>query len=99
MFRLTCFDYLRAKLAKKRDQHVANLTLQTFTQDDKKLLHIFMLLEELEIKHQRQASVFELNKIIGFSLDETAKLVNNSKATVSRDINFARHWLAAKLVD
>lgn len=97
VFRLTCVDYLRAKLAKKRDGQLANLEILTCSEDDKNLLQIFMLLEDFENKYQRQAEVFELNKIIGFSLAETAELVKSSKATVSRDVNFARHWLASRL--
>lgn len=99
VFRLTCIDYLRVKLAKKRNlKNVVN-EFPTFFEDDKNLLNIFILLDEFEGKHQKQAIAFELNKIIGFSLGETAELTSTSKATVSRDIKFARHWLAARLID
>jgi len=69
-----------------------------YNSDDVNLLQIFVLLEEFEKRFARQPLVFQFNKIMGFSLDETAELTENSKATVSRDINFARHWLASKLV-
>ena len=97
VFRLTCIDYLRTRLAQKRDAKQANAEIQTFTQNEVSVLQIFMLFEELEKSYPRQAQVFELNKIIGFSLAETAELIGSSKATVSRDINFARHWLASRL--
>ena len=97
VFRLTCIDYLRSKMAHKRDAQSVNHETLPYTKDDENLLQIFMLLEELEKNYHRQADVFELNKIIGFSLQETAELTGSSKATVSRDINFARHWLASRL--
>lgn len=97
VFRITCIDYLRAKLALKRDTSMTNLDVQDPI-DDMSLLQILMLLEEFEEKFERQATVFQLNKVIGFSLDETAELTKSSKATISRDLNFARHWLASRLV-
>ncbi len=97
VFRLTCIDYLRKKLTKKRDAQAANLELETYTKDNLNILQIFIVLDELEIKHPRQAMAFELHKIIGFNLAETAEITSSSKATVSRDVNFARHWLASKI--
>ncbi len=99
VFRLTCIDYLRTKLAKKRNINAAALELPTYIEDDRNVLQLFMLLDEFESKFEKQATAFELNKIIGFSLAETSEIVKQSKATVSRDIKFARHWLASRLVD
>lgn len=98
VFRLTCIDYLRAKLAQKRNLQNSFNDLPAYIEDDRNLLQIFMLLEELESKFAKQAMAFELNKIIGFSLEETSQLTNSSKATVSRNIKFSRHWLASRLV-
>ena len=40
------------------------------------------------------ASVF-----LGFTADETAELLNISKATVDRELKFARGWLYERLHD
>ena len=96
VFRFTCIDYLRKKLRIKRKEKI-NLPEQDNINDNMNLLQILMLIEEFESKFERQATIFQLSKIIGFSLEETARLTKNSKATVSRDLKFARHWLAARL--
>ncbi len=98
VFRLTCIDYLRAKLADKRDVRLAHSDQTEQSAEDVNMLHILMLIEEFETKFARQATIFQLTKVMGFSIEETAKLTNNSKATISRDLNFAKHWLASKLV-
>ncbi len=97
VFKLTCIDYLRVKLSLKHNSRGINLEMTKYNSDDVNLLQILILLEDFEAKFVRQSLVFQLNKIMGFSLDETAKMTNSSKATVSRDLNFARHWLVSKL--
>lgn len=97
VFRLTCIDYLRAKLASKRKLQDTITQLPNKTDDNKELLNLVILLEEFEEEYERPSMAFQLNKIIGFSLNETAQIMETSKATLSRDIKFARHWLANKL--
>jgi DNA-directed RNA polymerase specialized sigma24 family protein len=41
--------------------------------------------------------MLELRYFLGFTAEETAELLTVSKATVDRDLKFARSWLYQKL--
>jgi RNA polymerase sigma factor (TIGR02999 family) len=97
VFKLTCIDYLRAKLAKKRNLSELTNEIKSQIEDDKSLLQILIILEKLEKEHEIQAIAFQLHYITGLTIEETAQMLKCSKATVSRHITFARHWLASKL--
>ncbi len=55
------------------------------------------LLEELAELDPRKCRMVELRFFLGFSAEETAELLKISKATVDRDLRFARVWLAERL--
>lgn len=94
----TCVDLLRKKLAFKRSPNLGTAaTRKTHVSADHSLYQMLLLLEELTQLHARQAQSFKLHCVIGFTLTETAEMTEVSEATVSRDVTFSRHWLAAKL--
>ena len=55
------------------------------------------LLEELGEMDPRKCRMVELRFFLGFSAEETAELLETSKATVDRDLRFVRVWLAERL--
>lgn len=64
---------------------------------DEKLLAIDEALERLESLDARAAKAIELRFFGGLTEVECAEAMNISIATVKRDLDFARTWLAAQL--
>jgi RNA polymerase sigma factor (sigma-70 family) len=61
------------------------------------MLDLDRVLEELEQLDPRKCRMVELRFFLGFTAEETAELLNTSKATVDRDLRFVRGWLYDKL--
>ena len=61
------------------------------------VLDLDRVLDELEAIDQRKCRMVELRYYLGFTADETAELLNTSKATVDRDLKFVRAWLFDRL--
>jgi RNA polymerase sigma factor (TIGR02999 family) len=61
------------------------------------LMDLDRVLEELEQLDPRKCRMVELRFFLGFSAEETAELLNTSKATVDRDLRFVRGWLYDRL--
>jgi RNA polymerase sigma factor (TIGR02999 family) len=61
------------------------------------MLDLDRVLNELEQIDGRKCRMVELRFFLGFSAEETAELVGASKATVDRDLKFARGWLYDRL--
>jgi RNA polymerase sigma factor (TIGR02999 family) len=57
------------------------------------VLQLNIALEKLETMDARKAQLVELRYFLGCTADETAELMNLSKATVDRDLKFVRSWL------
>jgi RNA polymerase sigma factor (TIGR02999 family) len=57
------------------------------------VLQLNIALEKLETIDARKAQLVELRYFLGCTADETAELMNLSKATVDRDLKFVRSWL------
>jgi len=55
------------------------------------------VLDELEEIDPRKCRMVELRFFLGFTADETAELLSTSKATVDRELRFARAWLHERL--
>ena len=58
-----------------------------------KILDLNEALSRLEEIAERQSKVVELRFFCGFTIEETAKIMGISTATVKRDWNLARSWL------
>jgi RNA polymerase sigma factor (TIGR02999 family) len=57
------------------------------------VLQLNIALDQLETMDARKAQLVELRYFLGCTADETAELMNMSKATVDRDLKFVRSWL------
>lgn len=58
-----------------------------------KILDLNEALSQLEKIAERQSKIVELRFFCGFTIEETAKIIGVSSATVKRDWNLARSWL------
>jgi RNA polymerase sigma factor (TIGR02999 family) len=63
------------------------------------VLSVHQALERLSDLDERQVRVVECRFFGGLTIEETAKALNISEPTVSRDWNMARAWLNKELLD
>ena len=61
------------------------------------MLDLDRVLDELGAIDPRKCRMVELRFVLGFSALETAELMGTSKATVDREMRFARGWIYEKL--
>jgi DNA-directed RNA polymerase specialized sigma24 family protein len=61
------------------------------------MIDLDRILEELEQIDARKCKMVELRFFLGLTADETAQLLNTSKATVDREMRFVRGWLNERL--
>jgi RNA polymerase sigma factor (TIGR02999 family) len=61
------------------------------------IIDLDRVLTELDQIDSRKCRMLELRFFLGFTAEETAELLGVSKATVDRDLKFARSWLYDKL--
>lgn len=96
-------DYAVRKKAQKRggERHRVTLGKQNISTEVKleDILSIHQALERLAKIDERQAQVVECRYFGGLTLDETAKALDISTATVSRDWNMARAWLNREITE
>ena len=94
-------DHARRRTAGKRGrQHQATLDSDAALASDpasEEVLAVDEALERLASLDPRQAQLVELRYFAGFSIEETAELMQISPATVKRDWAFARAWLQREL--
>ncbi|MGO8857817.1 MAG: ECF-type sigma factor [Steroidobacteraceae bacterium] len=101
LMRRILIDHARAENRDKRDggvkvpMHEALVWVSTIPSAD--LLDIDRALEELQRIDPRKSRMVELRFFLGSTSEETADLLNISKATVDREIKFARGWLYERL--
>ncbi len=97
VMRLILGDHARATNAQSRGGGLQRIPLS----DDlswveigsPEVLQLNIALEKLETMDARKAQLVELRYFLGCTVDETAELMNLSKATVDRDLKFVRSWL------
>ena len=61
------------------------------------MIELNTALEELHAVDPRKVQLVELRYFLGCTAEETATLVGSSKATVDRDLKFARSWLFRRI--
>jgi RNA polymerase sigma factor (TIGR02999 family) len=61
------------------------------------MLDLDRVLREFEDLDPRKCRMVELRFFLGFTAEETAEMMNTSKASVDRDLKFARGWLQHRL--
>ena len=95
-------DYARTKHREKRGGDNIKLSLaeaMTVAAEEKgvDLIALDEALNKLNLLDEQQARVVELRYFSGLSLEETAKVLHVSRATVARDWEAARAWLHREL--
>lgn len=63
------------------------------------LIDLERVLRELEALDPRKCRMVELRYFLGFTAEETADLLQLSKASVDRDLRFTRAWLHDRLLN
>ncbi len=90
-------DYARKRKADKRGSGKTNLSIDKaeflLTDTEEQLIGLDDALNKLEKIDERAMKIVELRFFSGLSIEETAKLLNISPATVKRDWSFAKAWL------
>ena len=61
------------------------------------ILDLDNAMSDLELLDERKCRMVELRFILGFTAEETADVMGMSKASVDRDLRFARSWLQNRL--
>jgi RNA polymerase sigma factor (TIGR02999 family) len=93
-------DHARSERRQKRDGGTAvpldEETAWTEARPEE-LLDLDRVLKEFEELDPRKCRMVELRFFLGFTAEETAEMMNISKATVDRDLKFARGWLSHRL--
>jgi len=102
MMRRILVDHARKRAAHKRGAGAAKISLEdahglSSGQDPVDLVALDDLMEELARLNERHARVVELRFFTGLDVNETARAVGVSPATVKNDWRAARAWLAARL--
>jgi len=104
--RRVLIDRARQRRAQKRGGNRLRIDLDTFhpqsrppaaDADPEALLALDDALAKLERLHPRQGKAVELCYFAGLTLEETARVLETSAATVMRDLRFAEAWLAREL--
>lgn len=90
-------DYARKRKAVKRGTGQTLLTLDkaefVINESEEQILNLDEALKRLEEHDERAYEIVELRYFSGLSIEETAKILDVSPATVKRDWNFAKAWL------
>ena len=102
MMRRILVDHARKRAAQKRGAGAGKISLEdayglSSGQNPLDLVALDDLMEELARLNQRHARVVELRFFTGLDVNETAKALEVSPATVKNDWRAARAWLAVRL--
>ena len=100
VMRRVLVDHARSENRQKRDagtQVPLHEDLAWFETSPAEILDLDRALQQLEAFDERKCRMIELRFLLGFTAEETAELMNLSKASVDRDLRFARGWLHHRL--
>jgi RNA polymerase sigma factor (TIGR02999 family) len=99
--RMILVDHARANLAQKRGGGFERVPLSDqlpWVQiGGESMLAVNSALDELKEFDPQKVQLIELRYFLGCTAEETAQLMNVSKATVDRDLKFARSWLFQRM--
>ena len=94
-------DHARRKLAERRGAGVQRVTLTDLEisapEAGLDVLAVNEALDQLAATEPRLAEVVNLRFFAGMSIEDTARALDLSPATVKRDWNFARAWLLEEI--
>jgi RNA polymerase sigma factor (TIGR02999 family) len=100
LMRRILVDHARSEGRQKRDGGVPvplHPDLAWIDAKQPEMMDLDRVLDELEQLDARKCRMVELRFFLGFSAEETAELMNTSKATVDRELRFVRGWVADRL--
>jgi RNA polymerase sigma factor (TIGR02999 family) len=101
MMRMILTDYARQTRAMKRTGSATRVPLHEeiawIDAASEDMLALDTALRELEALDARKVRVLELRFFLGCTNEETAEFLDISKATVDRDLEFAKAWLYKRL--
>jgi RNA polymerase sigma factor (TIGR02999 family) len=100
LMRRVLIDAARSRARAKRDGGTAiplEEGIAWIDADSVDAIDVDRVLNELETIDPRKCRMVELRFFLGYTADETAELMSTSKATVDRELRFARAWLSERL--
>jgi RNA polymerase sigma factor (TIGR02999 family) len=102
LMRQILIDHARSRNAERRGgpNHSRILLDETpiFSQDQAAELIVFdEALRKLQELDERKAQIIEMRSFAGMSVDETARALNVSEATIKREMRVAKAWLMREL--
>ncbi len=101
MMRMILIDHARQARAQKRPGSALRVPLHEemawIDASSAEMLTLDSALDELEKIDPRKVRVLELRFFLGCTNDEAADLLEISRATVDRDLEFAKAWLFRRL--
>jgi RNA polymerase sigma factor (TIGR02999 family) len=101
VMRLILIDHARGMLSQKRGgklQHVPlNEQLPWVEIGGESMLDLNAALDELKDLDPAKVQLVELRYFLGCTIEETAKVMDVSNATVNRDLKFVRSWLFERI--
>jgi RNA polymerase sigma factor (TIGR02999 family) len=101
IMRMILIDHARGCQAQRRGNGAEHIPLN----DDiawigigsAEMLDLHRAIEDLSLVDAEKVQMVELRYFLGCTAEETAALMNLSKATVDRDLKFARGWLYRRM--
>lgn len=97
MMRMILIDHARQTKAQKRPGSAVRVPLHEemawIDAASEEMLALDAALDELEALDERKVRVLELRFFLGCTNEETAALLEISRATVDRDLEFGKAWL------
>jgi RNA polymerase sigma factor (TIGR02999 family) len=101
LMRMILIDYSRQAKALKRPSSAERVPLHEemswVNAAGDEIVALNTALDELGMMDERKARVIELRYFLGCTNDEAAELLEVSRATVDRDLEFAKAWLYRRL--
>jgi RNA polymerase sigma factor (TIGR02999 family) len=101
MMRMILIDHARQTRAQKRPGSAKRVPLHEemawIDAASEEMLALDAALDQLEALDERKVRVLELRFFLGCTNEETAALLDVSRATVDRDLEFAKAWLFRRL--
>jgi len=101
LMRMILIDHARQTRALKRPGSVVRVPLHEemawIDASSDEMLALDVALNQLEAVEERKVRVLELRFFLGCTNEETAQLLDVSRATIDRDLEFAKTWLYRRL--
>src|SRR5260370_35899592 len=101
IMRMILIDHARQCRALKRPSSANRVPLHEemawVDASSEEMLALDAALDQLEAADERKVRVLELKFFLGCTNDETAQLLNGSRTTLDRDLEFAKAWLYRRL--